>query len=134
MESKLGISCGAPTRYSGESPESEPESAALANLVRTILPHAVYTFHTQGEEIYCGSMKNEKISAMARTLAALSGYRLCLAEGTAAYGGLTDYIVEELQMPSFTLECGKGKNPLPLSDEMMIYATLRRMLFYSIIL
>lgn len=134
LESEHGIGCGAPTRYSGESPESEPESAAIANLIRTVMPHAVYTFHTQGEEIYCGSMQNEKITAMARTLASLSGYRLCHAEGLASYGGLTDYVAEELQIPSFTIECGRGKNPLPISDTILIYANLRRMLFYSTII
>ena len=134
LERKMGIEGGAPTRYSGESPESEPESASIANLIRTVIPHAVYTFHTQGEEIYCGKMTNEKILSMGRTLSALSGYRLCRAEGPAAYGGLTDYAVEELNIPSFTIECGKGKNPLPLSESILIYAGLRRMLFYSTII
>ena len=134
IERELGIEGGAPTRYSGECSESEPESAAIVNLLRTVMPHAVYTFHTQGEEIYCASMKNERILSMGRTLSALSGYRLCRAEGPAAYGGLTDYAVEELAIPAFTLECGKGKNPLPLSDLILIYANLRRMLFYSTII
>ncbi len=134
IERKLGLTGGAPTRYSGESSESEPESAAIANLIRTVIPHAIYTFHTQGEEIYCGGMTHEKAMAMARTLSALSGYRLGRAEGPAAYGGLTDYAVEEFSIPSFTIECGKGKNPLPISDAILVYANLRRMLFYSTII
>ena len=134
IERELGIEGGAPTRYSGESSESEPETSSLANFIRSVEFHAVYTFHTQGEEIYCASMTNEKILSMARTLSALSGYRLCRAEGPSAYGGLTDYVVEELGIPAFTFECGKGVNPLPLSDAILIYANLRRMLFYSTII
>lgn len=136
LEQKMGIPCGAPTRYSGDSPESEPESAALANLVRTLFPHSIYTLHTQGEEIYCGGGEGvgERILSVGRTLSGLSGYRLAIPNGSAAYGGLTDYAVRALGIPSFTIECGKGENPLPPSSALLLYATLRRMLFYSTIL
>ncbi len=135
MEREMNITGGARSRFSGESPESEPESGALASFIRTVLPHAIYTLHTQGEEIYCGGESApENVLSIGRALAGLSGYKLCIPEGAAAYGGLTDYAVCEMGIPSFTVECGRGENPLPPSSFLLIYAALRRMLFYSTLL
>lgn len=135
IEKELGIEGGAPTRYSGEFPESEPESAALAALVRASMPAAVLSLHTQGEEIYYAAEARVKGSeAIARRFAALSGYRVSVPEGAAAYGGLADYTAGKLGIPSFTLECGRGENPLPDGDAPLVYASIRRLLFESIIL
>ena len=54
IEAGLGISAGA-TLYSGEYPESEPETRGVANLIRTISPVAVVSLHSQGEENFCFS-------------------------------------------------------------------------------
>ncbi len=124
------ISAGA-TRYSGECPESEPESAALAALVRSLSPLLILTLHTQGEEIYYGKREGSASHRLAGQLSRLSGYRVAHAEGAAAYGGLTDWASDELNIPACTLECGYGENPLPLSQYPEIYAKLRRALFVA---
>lgn len=135
IERELGIEGGAPTRYSGEFPESEPESAALAALIRTLMPAAVLSLHTQGEEIYyAAEAKIEGSEAIAHRFAKLSGYRVAVPEGAAAYGGLADYTAGKLRIPSFTLECGKGENPLPDGDAPLVYASIRRLLFESMLL
>ena len=36
---------------------------------------------------------------------------------------------QQVEIPAFTLECGKGKNPLPLEQGFSIYTRLRRALF-----
>lgn len=132
-EREAGIFGGAPTRYSGEYPESEPETAALARLLRMLGEQllGVLTLHTQGEEIYCSCADHltAKTMAAGRALARLTGYRLARPEGLSAFGGLTDYCIESLHRPSYTLECGRGENPLPPSDRTLIYAKLRRALF-----
>ena len=123
---------GQPTRYSGECPESEPEVAYLCGFIRFREGlKGVLTLHTQGEEIFyrSGGKSAPDGLRIAKRLAVLSGYRLATAEGPAAYGGLTDWCIQRLGLPSFTLECGKGKNPLPLSQAFPIYAHLRRALF-----
>lgn len=133
-EAALGITGGAPTRYSGEAPESEPETAALAAFIRTVMPRLVMSLHTQGEEIYFrgGGRELPGVRAAAMRLSSLSGYRLGEPCGPAAYGGLCDYTTAALGIPSFTVECGRGENPLPPQDIPLIYARLRRMLFESI--
>lgn len=130
LEKQTGIEGGAPTRYSGEAPESEPESAALATFIRFHKELCgVLTLHTQGEEIYCGGSLTGRSQISARRLSELTGYRLCYAEGLAAYGGLSDWCVQKENLPAFTLECGKGENPLPLSQFSSIYLRLCRALF-----
>ena len=130
IECSLGISGGCATRYSGEHPESEPETSALCNFIRFNPPSALITLHTQGEEIYYGGNKSQRRSKiLAKKLADLTGYRLANPTGAAAYGGLTDYCVQKLSIPAFTVECGKGKNPLPKENLAGIYLSLREALF-----
>ncbi len=132
LEAQNGITGGCPSRYSGEAPESEPEVHALCNWIRFQQNlRGVMTLHTQGEEIYykSGGVCPHGAEAVARRLSALCGYRLSEAEGLASYGGLTDWCIRELQIPSFTLECGRGENPLPESSFLPVYTSLRQVLF-----
>ncbi len=131
LEAESGIKKGAPTRYSGECAESEPEVAALCNLIRFSAPwKGIMTLHTQGEEIFAPSCEEGKGSTVtARRVSHFTGCRLGRAEGFAAYGGLTVWCAEKMSIPAFTMECGRGKNPLPLSSASSIYATVRASLF-----
>ena len=132
LEAQNGIDGGCATRFSGESPESEPETASLCNFIRF---HeklvGVMTLHTQGEEIFwkSGGIAPKGASGAARRLSILTGYRSSDAEGLASYGGLTDWCVQQLHLPSFTLECGRGVNPLPVTDSLTVYPRLRQALF-----
>lgn len=133
LSAQNGISQGAATRYGGESPESEPESRYLCQWIRSSVPSlsAVLTFHTQGEEVYYSS--NGKTAprslALARIISRLCHYSMSEAKGYASYSGLLDYCIQSLQLPAFTLECGKGENPLPLSSYFCLYASVRELLF-----
>ena len=131
LEAANGID-GGPTRFSGESPESEPETAYLCNYLRFCRPFdGALSLHTQGEEIYytSGEVTADNSLTLGKYLARVTGYTLSKPEGLAAYGGFTDWFIRAFEKPSFTLECGKGSNPLPISDMPMIYLKLRRALF-----
>ena len=131
IERSLGIAGGAPTKYSGEYPESEPEVGALCNFIRfNDNIRGCLTLHTQGEEIYFGDPSRVRNAEdAAAKIAAATEYRVCRPEGTALYGGMTDFVTSSLGIPCFTIECGKGENPLPSPDVYGIYARLRRLLF-----
>lgn len=136
LEKEAGIGVGAPTRYSGERPESEPESSAIAELVRTRNIGLILTLHSQGEEIFTlahGSAA-DRCAVIGAAIARMSGYTLSRAAGMAACGGLTDWACGKMGIPSFTIECGRGKNPLPLTDYLPIYTRLRRTLFTCAVL
>ena len=120
-----------PTRYAGEYPESESETRAVCRLLRENESNlaAVLSFHSQGEVIYCHDAPNTRHAAA--FLSRTTGYAVEKAEGLAAYGGLTDWL-SGFGIPAFTLEIGKGKNPLPDALSPLLYATLREMLFRSL--
>ena len=122
IEAEKGIAPGA-SLYSGEYPESEPETRGVANFVRTLMPSAVVCLHTQGEEIYY-QPKDRRTKRLAQRIAEACGYSVDEPEGTAAYGGLADYC-GSLGIPSFTLEIGKGTNPLPEADVPRIFSQIR---------
>jgi g-D-glutamyl-meso-diaminopimelate peptidase len=121
------------TRYSGDSPESEPEVSALANYIRfhEAKLDGILTFHTQGEEIYYKSRGKEikRASYLAEAISRFTRYKVSEAEGLSSFGGLTDWFIKEFDKPSFTLECGKGDNPLDISYEWDIYCRLRELMY-----
>ena len=53
---------------------------------------------------------------------------MILPEGTASHGGLKDWYIKNFRRPGFTIEIGKGENPLPLEDLDGIYEKLKKML------
>ena len=118
IEREKDISAG-PTLYSGEYPESEPESRTAANLVRALNPIGIISLHSQGEEIYL-SPKTKSSLRIAERLSLLTGYTRSEPSGTARYGGLCDF-TGDVGIPSFTLEVGRGKNPLDESCCDAIY-------------
>ncbi len=121
LEREEGIFPG-PTRFAGEYPESEPETHAVASYLRTTVPEAVITLHSQGEEIYFSPRTDPRAGRIARRLSRVLSYPVATPVGLAAYGGLADYAGDVLGIPSYTIEVGRGKNPLPLTD----YPALRR--------
>lgn len=118
IEKEMGIVPGS-SLFSGESPESEPEVRGVSNLVRTLMPYAVVSLHTQGEEIYAYP-RTKRQARVAERLAELTGYKVAVADGTAGYGGLCDY-TGALGIPSFTLELGRGTNPLSETELIKIF-------------
>lgn len=131
LEKEKGILPGA-TRYSGEYPESEPEVGNLCNFIRFSKNiKGALTLHTQGEEIYCPGIagKVAKCGQTGRLLSRMTGYRLAEPEKMASFGGMSDWMSEKMRLPSFTIECGRGENPLPDCQSNEIYSRLREALF-----
>lgn len=126
LEEAEGIMAGK-TRFSGEFPESEPETRSLASFIRTVMPDAIVSLHTQGEEIF-SKPNTEYVRRIAARLTHITGYKHSFADGLSAYGGLCDYAGDNLNIPSFTVELGKGRNPLPLSSLRAISDIVRNLL------
>ena len=71
---------------------------------------------------------------MAEIMAATSGYALDVPMGLAFGGGFKDWFIKEFMRPGFTIEVGRGANPLPIEDAHEIYAKLREMLTITAIM
>lgn len=136
MEIATGITTPSRTRYGGLYPESEPETKAIVNLCRKNKFSCAFAFHSQGEEIYWSfGEKTPKCSqTIAQKFAKLSGYTVSEPTGLAVGGGFKDWFITEFEKPGFTVEIGKGENPLPISDFEGIYSKLREALFFVLTL
>ncbi|MBQ4087208.1 MAG: M14 family metallocarboxypeptidase [Clostridia bacterium] len=111
-------------RFSGEHPESEPESRALADFTRAICPDSVIAYHAQGQEIFYGfnGFCPAGGEQMAKAYAEKSGYRLITASGLTDCSGYKDWVIDSFRIPAITVEVGLGENPLPLSQFPKIFS------------
>jgi len=136
LEEEQGIFGPAPSRYGGSRPESEPETVALANLCRRVNIEQVMALHTQGEEIYWryGDRTPPQSERMAKILAASSGYKMADPVGTASHGGFKDWFIDQFGKPGFTVELGKGVNPLPPSQIEQIYPAALELMALTLIM
>ena len=131
-ELAMGITTPRASRYGGAYPESEPETITLTKFCRENKILSATAFHTQGEEIYWSFGKHTPTvsKVIARRMAELSTYTLSRPESIATGGGFKDWLIDELHIPSFTVELGKGKNPLSISQLEPIYSKVEKMLIY----
>ncbi len=104
--------------YQGRYPESEPETKAVANLTRRRNYQMVMAFHTQGEVIYWDydEIQVPLANKYAIMFSKVSGYALDKPEPLAASGGYKDWFIKAFHRPGFTIECGRGENPIPISQ------------------
>lgn len=129
-EQESGITGPGPTRFGGLYPESEPETQALCQLCRKEQFSLAIAFHSQGEEIYWeyGPYTPDISLQIAREMAKRSGYALEKPQGLAVGGGMKDWFICAFHRPAFTVEVGKGKNPLPEQALEEIYPKMKNML------
>lgn len=105
-----------PRDYPGTAPLTEPESITMANLARDHQFNRMLAFHTQGEELYWGyeGLEPPESRVLAEEFARVSGYKA--VQYVDSYAGYKDWFIKEFRKPGFTIELGKGINPLPLSQ------------------
>ncbi len=129
-ERALGITGPGPTRYSGEFPFSEPETQAMRNLVLSNTFYIAIAYHAQGEVIYWNFMNlaTQRDQEIGDILAEASGYTLDMATGVASYAGFKDWFIKEFRRPGYTVEAGRGKNPIPITQLPRIYEDNMRLL------
>ena len=136
IEIQAGITEPCATRYGGEYPESEPETVSLASFIRSDPDiHILAALHTQGEEIYWRykDIIPPKAKELAYLISKTTGYKLEYpGEAIASYGGCKDWFISTFNRPGFTIECGKGKNPLPITDFVGIYNNIAEALMLLI--
>ncbi len=136
MEADSGILGPSARRFGGFAPLSEPESISLTKFCqRNKVSHA-FAIHSQGEEIYWayGDKTPENSRTIANILSVCSGYELVPNSGLASHGGFKDWFIEYFSRPAFTIEIGKGENPLPVEKLDEIYEKIEEMLICGAII
>lgn len=125
-----GITSPAPSGFVGAQPLTAPESRALWALTRDTDPALTLSLHTQGEVVYWKYLDVEVPGAeeIAALFADLSGYRAEETPYASAFAGYKDWYIQDYRRPGFTLELGRGVNPLPITDFAAIYPRVRGIL------
>ena len=112
-----------PRDYVGRSPLSQRESIALAEYTEEVDPLLVLAYHTQGQVIYWQFRDYEVPGAreLGEEFARLSGYELADTPYESSFAGYKDWFIQSWRRPGYTIECGMGESPLPLSQFDEIY-------------
>ena len=126
----LGFVSPAPRDFVGASPLSAIESRAVYNFSEKNNFALTVSMHTQGEVIYWKYLdylppRSEEI---ALELSQVSGYSLETTPYASSFAGYKDWFISYYNLPGYTVETGKGQNPLPISELGNIYPANSRLL------
>ena len=113
------VTSAGPENYVGSSPNSEPETMALIEFTKSISPNITLSFHAKGEVVYWDFHQTGpayfRDKRLGRIIAESMGYRL-LSSGKSA-GGYKDWCIQNLGIPSYTIEVGAENLTHPIGQE-----------------
>ncbi len=110
--------------YSGVRPANSREAGAIVRRIKALKGYhlkAVVNYHAMGSVIY-GSCHREGFAnaantdRMYQTAREVTGYSSAGNNGSHNGGGLREYVMYHLQLPSITLEVGRHTCPGPISE------------------
>lgn len=112
-----------PRDFVGRAPLNQREAIALARYTLGVDPALVIALHTQGKAIYWKFQEDFVAGAqeLGAEFARLSGYALEDTPYNSSFAGYKDWFIKVWRRPGYTVECGSGQNPLPLSQFEEIY-------------
>ncbi len=112
-----------PRDYVGTAPLSEPENIAMAGLTRANDFRLTLSYHTQGGVIYWKYLNFDPPRAreIADRFSAVSGYLVEETPYSSGFAGYKDWFIQEYDLPGYTIEAGRGVNPLPLAGLEQMY-------------
>lgn len=118
-----GFTTPAPRDFVGNSPLTAPESRAMYQFTTTHDFSLTLSYHSQGQLIYWKYLdfepKNSR--AIADYYAKVSGYSAEITPQASGFAGYKDWFIATYDRPGYTIEVGKGRSPLPLSQFETIY-------------
>ena len=118
-----GFTTPGPRDYVGRAPLNQFETKALAGYTEFIDPELVLAYHSQGKEIYWSFQDYEVPGAreLGEEFARVSGYTLTEPAFNSSFAGYKDWFIQNFRKPGYTIEVGRGVNPLPLEQFDEIY-------------
>ena len=118
-----GFTRPAPRDYVGRAPLDQFETKALSGYTQAIDPALILAYHTQGGEIYWqfDGIEIPGARELGQRFAEVSGYTLTDAPYESGFAGFKDWFIKRFRKPGYTIEAGRGENPLPLSQFDEIY-------------
>lgn len=118
-----GFTRPGPRDYVGRAPLDQVESRAMEGYTQVIDPALVLAFHSQGEEIYWqfDDIFVPGARELGERLAQVSGYTLADTPFASSFAGYKDWFIKTYRRPGYTIEVGRGENPLPIEQFPEIY-------------
>ena len=118
-----GFTTPGPRDYVGRAPLNQLETRALAGYTEYIDPELVLAYHSQGKEIYWTFQDYDVPGAreLGEAFARVSGYNLTEPAFNSSFAGYKDWFIQNFRKPGYTVEVGRGVNPLPLEQFDEIY-------------
>lgn len=119
-----GFRLPGPRDYVGSAPLTQPEAIAMADFTRNRDLRLILAYHSQGEIIYYkfADYDPPRADEIGQELSRVSGYTLEITPYGSGFAGYKDWFIQEYNRPGYTVEVGRGTNPLPLSQFDRIYA------------
>ena len=118
-----GYRSPAPRDYVGEGPLVAPESLAVYDFTLQHNFQLILAYHTQGEVIYWKYLNYNPPGArrIAEYFREVSGYEIEETPVESGYAGYKDWFIQDYNRPGYTVEVGRGVNPLPIVQFDQIY-------------
>lgn len=129
-----GYTKAGPRDFVGFAPLDQPESRAVYDLSVKENFDLTLSLHTQGEEIYWRFENYEPLGAkeIGEKMALVSGYRLTDPEKFQSFAGYKDWFIMTYLKPAYTIEAGRGQNPLPIEKFNEFYPAVREILIVAL--
>ena len=118
-----GFTRPGPRDFVGTAPLSAPEARAMVNFTDRMDFRLILAYHTQGEIIFWKYLdyEPENSRSIAFRFSEVSGYSVEETPFASGFAGYKDWFIQTRNLPGYTIECGKGVNPLPISQFDEIY-------------
>src|SRR5574344_522590 len=118
-----GFDRPSPRDFPGYGPLTEPEALAIYDFSLYHNFDLVIAYHTQGEEIYWQFLnyQPDESKKIGNLFASVSGYQLADTPYSSSVAGYKDWFLQQYRRPGFTIEAGRGVNPLPITQFTKIY-------------
>lgn len=119
-----GFRTPAPRDFVGNAPLISPESKAMYDFTLGHNFRLILAYHTQGRIIYWRYLDYLPPASyyIGEQFAKSSGYTLEDTPYGSSFAGYKDWFIQNYYLPGYTVECGLGSNPLPISQFDTIYA------------
>lgn len=121
---EMGFTSPAPRDFVGYAPLNQPESRTIYNYTKSRNFSLTLSYHSQGKLVYWKYLDYEPENSrkIAEYFGKVSGYSVEETPYVSGFAGYKDWFIQEYNKPGYTIEVGKGKSPLPLSQFDEIYS------------
>ena len=113
-----------PRDFVGDAPLDAVESRAVYDFTLSRSFALTLSYHTQGEVIYWRFLDYlpPRSFEIAQRFAQVSGYTAEETPYASGFAGYKDWFIQNYNLPGYTIEAGRGENPLPVEQFDRIYA------------